>query len=238
MRDIGKNIRTLRMQKKMTQDDLAEKLFVTRQTVSNYETGRSRPDVEMVLRIAEVLEVDANAVLYGPPPSHSRKTEVRSMIVCVVLLTVCGILSAKLHYVSVELSRVYNLYLLQWMLELLADPLIMLLLGWTLMQGIELLFNIRPLQQKWVGYARCGIYGLLVLDFLLVAPYLIFQGWVYIRQINAGSVTAHFPHIPIYHQLSKLVIGISIKATYIYALLGFALRIVGFPKGKKAVASE
>ena len=52
MRDIGKNIRQLRIQKNMTQDDLAEKLFVTRQTISNYETGRSRPDVEMLAKIA------------------------------------------------------------------------------------------------------------------------------------------------------------------------------------------
>ena len=34
MRDIGKNIKDLRMRKNMTQDELAEKLFVTRQTVS------------------------------------------------------------------------------------------------------------------------------------------------------------------------------------------------------------
>ena len=46
MRDIGKNIRDLRTRKDMTQDELAEKLFVTRQTVSNYETGKSRPDVD------------------------------------------------------------------------------------------------------------------------------------------------------------------------------------------------
>lgn len=238
MRDIGKNIRTLRIQKKMTQDDLAEKLFVTRQTVSNYETGRSRPDIEMVLRVADALEVDANAVLYGPPVPQSHKTEIRRIILCVVLLAVCGILSAELHQVSVELSRVYNQYLLQWMLELLLDPTIMLLLGWALMQGIALLFNIRPLQQKWVRYARYGIYGLLVLNFLLVAPYLIFQGWVYIRRVSTGSVTAHFPYIPVYHQLSMLVIYMSSRATYVYALPGFALWIVGFPKRKKAAASE
>ena len=55
MRDIGKNIRDLRVKQNMTQDELAEKLFVTRQTVSNYETGRSRPDVEMLASIAEAL---------------------------------------------------------------------------------------------------------------------------------------------------------------------------------------
>ncbi len=41
MANVGKNIRILRTRKKMTQDALAEKLFVSRQTVSNYETGGS-----------------------------------------------------------------------------------------------------------------------------------------------------------------------------------------------------
>ena len=42
MRDIGKNIRKLRTDIGMTQEELAEALFVTRQTVSNYETGISQ----------------------------------------------------------------------------------------------------------------------------------------------------------------------------------------------------
>ena len=42
MRDIGKNIRDLRKRQNMTQDELAARLFVTRQTVSNYENGRTR----------------------------------------------------------------------------------------------------------------------------------------------------------------------------------------------------
>ena len=66
MRDIGKNIKALRTAKGMTQEDLAA-LFVTRQTVSNYENGRSRPDLDMLLNIAQVLDTDATAILYGPP---------------------------------------------------------------------------------------------------------------------------------------------------------------------------
>lgn len=41
MRDIGKNIRQARERKGYSQEQLAELLFVTRQTVSNYETGLS-----------------------------------------------------------------------------------------------------------------------------------------------------------------------------------------------------
>ena len=48
MRDIGKNIRDLREQAKLTQDALAEQLCTTRQTISNYERGKTRPDVEQI----------------------------------------------------------------------------------------------------------------------------------------------------------------------------------------------
>lgn len=80
MRDIGKNIKSLREEKKLSQDQLAEKLFVTRQTVSNYETGRSRPDVEMLTRIADVLDVDANTVIYGVEPSPEQRLERKKII--------------------------------------------------------------------------------------------------------------------------------------------------------------
>ena len=41
MRDIGKNIRSLRQKRNISQDQLAQMLHVTRQTISNYETGVS-----------------------------------------------------------------------------------------------------------------------------------------------------------------------------------------------------
>lgn len=41
MNDIGKNIKKLRQRNKLTQEELAETLRVTRQAVSNWETGKS-----------------------------------------------------------------------------------------------------------------------------------------------------------------------------------------------------
>lgn len=41
MRDIGANIRRGRTRRKLTQDDLAQTVHTTRQTISNYETGHS-----------------------------------------------------------------------------------------------------------------------------------------------------------------------------------------------------
>lgn len=66
MRDIGKNIRYYREKKGYSQEQLAQLLFVTRQTVSNYETGRSRPDVETLVKLAGLLNIEVTDLIYGP----------------------------------------------------------------------------------------------------------------------------------------------------------------------------
>ena len=66
MRDIGKNIRQAREKKGYSQEQLAELLFVTRQTVSNYETGRSRPDIDTLVKLSQLLDVEVTDLIYGP----------------------------------------------------------------------------------------------------------------------------------------------------------------------------
>ena len=65
MRDIGKNIRKCRVNADLSQDELAARLFVSRQTISNYETGRSRPDIETLAKLADILDVDIYELIYG-----------------------------------------------------------------------------------------------------------------------------------------------------------------------------
>ena len=52
MKQIGARIRVLREKQGLTQQELADRLQVTRQTVSNYEIGRSQPDLEMLEQLA------------------------------------------------------------------------------------------------------------------------------------------------------------------------------------------
>lgn len=63
---IDKNIRHLRKRAGWTQEELAQRLFVTRQTVSLWELGRARPDVETLEKIADCFQVELSQVLYGP----------------------------------------------------------------------------------------------------------------------------------------------------------------------------
>ena len=51
------NLMMLRKTRGMTQEELAERIDVSRQTLSKYETGESLPDVEKSRLIAEVFDV-------------------------------------------------------------------------------------------------------------------------------------------------------------------------------------
>ena len=72
MSKVGKNIRKQRVQQGMSQEALAEKLHVSRQTISNYETGKSYPDIDMLVNIAEVLQVEIQVLIYGATAMKKR----------------------------------------------------------------------------------------------------------------------------------------------------------------------
>lgn len=59
------NLKALRKSKGLTQEDMAERLHVVRQTVSKWEKGLSVPDAEMLIRIAELFEVSVSELLGG-----------------------------------------------------------------------------------------------------------------------------------------------------------------------------
>ena len=50
---IDRNIRRLRKEAGLTQEELAQKLFVTRQTISLWELGKVHPDLETLQKLAE-----------------------------------------------------------------------------------------------------------------------------------------------------------------------------------------
>ena len=63
---LNENIKALRKTKGLTQDELAIRLNVVRQTISKWEKGLSVPDAEMLQKIAEVFEVNVSQLLGSP----------------------------------------------------------------------------------------------------------------------------------------------------------------------------
>ena len=60
---LNENLKTLRKEKGFSQEELAIRLNVVRQTISKWEKGLSVPDADMLLRISEVFEVPVQTLL-------------------------------------------------------------------------------------------------------------------------------------------------------------------------------
>lgn len=63
--ELGKRIAEIRKEHDLTQEGLAEICSVTRQTISNWETGKSYPDLETLVLISDTFDVSLDAMLKG-----------------------------------------------------------------------------------------------------------------------------------------------------------------------------
>ena len=90
---FGSNIGYLRKKKGITQEELAERMYVSRQTISRWETDSVYPDVETVIRLCELLECDMETLVRGdasaekqpapeqePQPTQESKAEIKMVL--------------------------------------------------------------------------------------------------------------------------------------------------------------
>ena len=62
---LGERLYDLRKNKKLSQEEVADKLNVTRQTVSKWETDESKPDFDKIIPICELFGIDSKELLTG-----------------------------------------------------------------------------------------------------------------------------------------------------------------------------
>ena len=60
---FAKNLKELRMKNNMSQRELAERMFVTRSTITHWENGIRQPDASMIYRLAGCLKVNVDRLL-------------------------------------------------------------------------------------------------------------------------------------------------------------------------------
>jgi len=107
MDEFAKLFLSKRVEKGYSQDDIANKLNVTRQAVSKWENGKGMPDVSLIPQIAQILGVSVDELLTGkqpPEPTHEqvvvRETKPafskRKLIAILVPILVIAILASTL----------------------------------------------------------------------------------------------------------------------------------------------
>lgn len=88
---LHENITTVRKSKGLSQDELATKLAVVRQTVSKWERGLSVPDASMLLALSEVLETPVSTLL-GESIAESKANDMQ-------------VIAEKLEVINLQLAQ-------------------------------------------------------------------------------------------------------------------------------------
>ena len=76
---LAEKILSLRTQRGMSQDDLAEKMEVSRQSVSKWETAQSTPDLDKIIRLADLFGVSVDELVRdgeAPQPPEPSQPQV------------------------------------------------------------------------------------------------------------------------------------------------------------------
>ncbi|MDU2198472.1 MAG: helix-turn-helix transcriptional regulator, partial [Peptostreptococcaceae bacterium] len=63
--EIGKQIKKYRTEMKFSQEELSEKIFVSRQTISNWENNKNYPDVKSLLLLSSLFNVSLDILIKG-----------------------------------------------------------------------------------------------------------------------------------------------------------------------------
>ena len=63
--EVGGRIRELRTERGMSQDDLAARVYVSRQTISSWENGKTYPDVQSLLLLSEIFSASVDSLIKG-----------------------------------------------------------------------------------------------------------------------------------------------------------------------------
>ena len=108
--ELGKNIYTLRKGKGFSQENLAEKVNVTRQTISNWELGETFPNPEQLILLSGALDKSIDE-LVGNDLKHNFKEEcgdntktIKKRKVYIGLVFLCGTI-AVIWFLSANIFR-------------------------------------------------------------------------------------------------------------------------------------
>lgn len=126
---LNENIKRLRKSKGLSQEELAIKLNVVRQTVSKWENGLSVPDSGMLISLADELDTSVSTLL-GETVSESTSDDLKTI-------------SEKLELINLELAKksMAKVKIIRWGLIALCILIVMIFIALAVLQSSYLGWN-------------------------------------------------------------------------------------------------
>ena len=158
---LKENIKSLRKSKGLSQEELAIKLNVVRQTISKWEQGLSVPDAEMLIKISEVFDTPVSTIL-GENISESKVDDLKAI-------------SEKLEIINLQLSQRKNerRKIIHWLLISLCVIIVGIFLFLFLLNSPYLNWDYNDPEKAVLGVAYHSFEWL----FIRIAP-IIFIGLI------------------------------------------------------------
>ncbi len=156
---LKENIKSIRKSKGLSQEELAIKLNVVRQTISKWEQGLSVPDAEMLISISEVFKIPVSTLL-GENISESKVDDLKAI-------------SEKLEIINLQLSqrKKERRKIVHWLLISLCVVIIIIFITLMLLNSPYLNWNYSNPENAVLGVAFHSFEWI----FIRIAP-IIFVG--------------------------------------------------------------
>ena len=151
---LNENIKRIRKSKGLSQEELAIKLNVVRQTVSKWENGMSVPDSSMLIVLADELDTTVSELL-GEPIAEPTTDDLKT-------------LSEKLEVINLQLAKrsITNVKTIRWILISLCAVIVIILFALASMNSSYLDWNYNDPELAVAGTIMHGFEFL----FVRIAP--------------------------------------------------------------------
>lgn len=138
---LNENIKAIRKSKGLSQDELAIKLNVVRQTISKWENGLSVPDSDMLISISEVLETPVSTLL-GEAVVEPKVDDLKAI-------------SEKLEVVNLQLAqrKIMRIKTIHWLLILLCVVIVTVFAALIVLNSPYLGWNYNDSETAVLGVA-------------------------------------------------------------------------------------
>lgn len=130
---IGEQLKIRRKELNLTQEEVAKQLFISRQAISNWETGKSYPDIEKIVMLSDIYEISLDKLLKG---DKKIMIELKNKTVYKFVIMTLAILSL----ISMGICFLINFLLtghLSWSLIVASSLIYVIAIGITLYKSKE-----------------------------------------------------------------------------------------------------
>ncbi len=206
--EFSEKLKLMRKESNLTQEELAQKLHITRQAVSNYEQGRGYPSIEILVSIAELFKVSLDELL----SANAVRRQARLVFALLAEACVCIFVAVLAVYFRAQRQEVDVLFLMEIAFAFFF-PVLAALIG-------AMIQIFPPKRNKFVGYrTRRSMQSDTAWSFAQAATAEMFCKVALIM----FAVAAVYAIIAVFlHGIADMVVIVSLAAIFIAALIAVA----------------